>query len=660
MATAQKPEYVIPVPNHCKHRRNNNININNNHNNMLTTPRHRRTTFLLSAEAEQSLPKLAQLALHQVDQRTLRPASPANIASHSPLPPVKYFLISAPVDYQPDQFIKRFLLPTGEYVSCVLWYASSPPPTLHGPPAHLPRRRNNLFHISGTDIVRCLAFRFQAFGRPVKNSKKFEEGVFSDLRNLKAGTDAALEEPKSPFLDFLYKNNCIRTQKKQKVFFWYSVPHDRLFLDALERDLKRETQGQEATTAAVSEPALSFDYDPTISLYDQLTKQTPQGSLAAFGETRHAGSKSVSVEARDAESMPPPQTVSSARTRVPEGALSDIQSYSQIPMSIQPQAIPMMTTTHDHYHSAFAPLRPDAMPGFIAPQQHHLLTEYSPAPSLISSQSYQDDYSARGISFEPLTPPQYLDDHASAAQFTPYDSPFANPTMAYQQPFNPPNFPSQHCPQVTKFGPFNALAQGAAVAAPMYARIDGSSAYKPHNMKRHFSSPFGPIQNGPIFKQTYAPRRPSDPRRVISVSTTPTMNGNGGSDQMLVGYGAPNFPGGPVHPPTPEPSRFCSPASANNPMSTSMPPRAMTVVSETYNTTPYQSSPAVFRRARSMTMGEYTSYSDKSHSCPILECGKTFKRLEHLKRHVRTHTQERPFVCQQCNKAFSRSDNLAQ
>lgn len=50
----------------------------------------------------------------------------------------------------------------------------------------------------------------------------------------------------------------------------------------------------------------------------------------------------------------------------------------------------------------------------------------------------------------------------------------------------------------------------------------------------------------------------------------------------------------------------------------------------------------------------------KSHSCPIPSCGRLFKRLEHLKRHVRTHTQERPYVCPYCNKAFSRSDNLAQ
>lgn len=47
-----------------------------------------------------------------------------------------------------------------------------------------------------TVSVRALLFRFEAFGRPVKHTKKWEEGVFSDLRNLKPGVDACLEEPK--------------------------------------------------------------------------------------------------------------------------------------------------------------------------------------------------------------------------------------------------------------------------------------------------------------------------------------------------------------------------------------------------------------------------------------------------------------------------------
>lgn len=84
------------------------------------------------------------------------PASPASLTSHPQL--------------------NRFLLPSSEYVSCVLWAG--------------------LYHITGTDIVRALVFRFEAFGRPVRNMKKFEEGVFSDLRNLKPGIDATLEEPK--------------------------------------------------------------------------------------------------------------------------------------------------------------------------------------------------------------------------------------------------------------------------------------------------------------------------------------------------------------------------------------------------------------------------------------------------------------------------------
>lgn len=164
---------------------------------------------------------------------------------------LKYFLATAPANWQPNQIIRRYYLNHEEgFVSCIFW--------------------NNLYFVTGTDIVKCLIYRFQLFGRTIIDRKKFEEGIFSDLRNLKCGTDAILEPPKSPFLEFLYKNSCLRTQKKQKVFFWFSVQHDKLFADALERDFKREMSDQKTTTKSEKDPALSFKYDDSKSLFDQL------------------------------------------------------------------------------------------------------------------------------------------------------------------------------------------------------------------------------------------------------------------------------------------------------------------------------------------------------------------------------------------------------
>ncbi|CAI5756717.1 unnamed protein product [Candida verbasci] len=166
---------------------------------------------------------------------------------------LKFFLATAPANWQENQVIRRYYLNNDEgFVSCVFW--------------------NNLYFITGTDIVRCIVYKFEHFGRKIIDRKKFEEGIFSDLRNLKCGIDSVLEPPRSEFLEFLFRNSCLRTQKKQKVFFWFNVPHNKLMADALERDLKKERQGQKPTTIAAREPALSFQYDENSNLFNQLAK----------------------------------------------------------------------------------------------------------------------------------------------------------------------------------------------------------------------------------------------------------------------------------------------------------------------------------------------------------------------------------------------------
>lgn len=51
---------------------------------------------------------------------------------------------------------------------------------------------------------------------------------------------------------------------------------------------------------------------------------------------------------------------------------------------------------------------------------------------------------------------------------------------------------------------------------------------------------------------------------------------------------------------------------------------------------------------------------ERAFSCNMPKCGRAFKRAEHLKRHMRTHTGEKKYMCSVCDKKFSRSDNVRQ
>ncbi|KAF2755975.1 STE-domain-containing protein [Pseudovirgaria hyperparasitica] len=615
-------------------------------------------TFLLDQDAQQSLPPDSIVALQQVDN-------------------LKYFLISAPVDWQPDQYIRRFLLPTGEYVSCVLW--------------------NNLFHISGTDIVRCLSFRFQAFGRPVKNSKKFEEGIFSDLRNLKSGTDASLEEPKSAFLDFLYKNNCIRTQKKQKVFYWYSVPHDRLFLDALERDLKREKMGQEATTMAVSEPALSFEFDSSQSLFEQLTKaqQTNSSSFNSNNNTSSVQnySHSTSPVMRAIDSMPPPQMMPQS---LPPAVSADDSLNHMAAFNHHHMAMPassMANPAHTIIKSREREYTPSAgqfdrngIPISQVHQRHSSMPaymEYSPAPSFVSS--HYDDYSNRGLSFEPITPPQqHMGMGTEPAYIANEETGLytAIPDMGVSHSFNP----LMQLPPSNLSGPQFPSMSRPFPSGNVYNVIEGSPTYKQRRRRSSISASAVAAAavtatGGGGGAQSHTVHRPSELRRSMSASVAPVPETDESAQNSPQSAAVAQIPNAAdyhnnhvnSHKVDVQASRHGTPLATIEGSPVQQP--AMLAHEDFGNMTttthsdyePMQHNMArnpapggIYRRARSATMMELGPYPQKSHSCPIPTCGRLFRRLEHLKRHVRTHTQERPYVCSLCNKAFSRSDNLAQ
>lgn len=472
----------------------------------------------LTVQEQENLLQMDELKFFLATAPSRWSSTPSGLAKNNSFPMASS---GHPASSHPS--MNRFLLPSSEYITCVSW--------------------NNRYHITGTDIVRALVFRFEAFGRPVKNMKKFEEGIFSDLRNLKPGVDACLEEPKSPFLDLLFKYQCIRTQKKQKVFYWFSVPHDRLFLDALERDLKREKMDLEPTTVIMGEPALSFTYEPQRSLYEQFSKA--QSTMEADGDVINDFDVSQMNAKCDTNGSAP--TVSRA------GAMHNSNSGE---LHLSNSRIDGGGVTH----------LPSAL--------HGPNMAYLPLSIFEGSPTYKQRRKKLVSRVDALKLSDSEESHSHAYEV----------------------------------GVGYGLDDSGMTAADMF---------------------------------TSQARGEQDPsvRRVKAMiqadnaiwSTTP---------QLASGQTSVTLPNG---------SGFGR-SSNKHPSSQSH----LHPITEGSSLSSFPSGVDGHHATNGLTL------TSKVYVCPLYSCGRLFKRMEHLKRHVRTHTMERPFVCDRCKKRFSRSDNLNQ
>lgn len=451
-----------------------------------------------------------------------------------------------------------------------------------------------------------------------------------------AGSDASLEEPKSAFLDLLYKNNCIRTQKKQKVFYWFSVPHDRLFLDALERDLKRERMGTEATTMAVQEPALSFVFDATQSLYEQLTKSMQHNAASEVGASLAAQQAQNNMIAAQYGGNLPNLNYQAAQSYSPQPGPSE--SYHRRSQSIQ-SAVPIDYRSHSEMSHS--------VPYVNATTHHqsdsHRASSYQPNFQGYSMDS-QSDMRIRAASYD------------MSMQSAPYSEHGMNHELMHSGAMHNPGYPSGA--PVEFIAPYYEQAPSqqypdSGFPAPyeipnslLTNQTDNLGFHSsPATVPRPMPGNFNMFEGSPTYKQR---------RRRQSIPTSMLLN--------EVPPEAPDYRA----------------AAGGRAQTDSCVPRASLGVSEDlrrYDTprSPLDLNPdyssydhatlAQIERSISRTGSDNSAgspYNTKTYTCPVPACGRFFKRLEHLKRHVRTHTQERPYICELCGKRFSRSDNLTQ
>lgn len=349
--------------------------------------------------------------------------------------------------------------------------------------------------------------------------------------------------------------------------------------------------------------------------------------------------------------MPPPQMAPPAIPLLQDDSAHPTM-YTNPPMPLSNNVVQSIIKREQDY----GPIQYDrnGMPLSRIHQRHSSMPtfyEYSPAPSFVSSQ--YEDYSNRGLSFEPVTPPQHsVGLGAEPAYIANEDTSLytAIPEISNTASYNP----MMQMPQSNFSGAQYQPTAPRSYSSNPYPVIEGSPTYK---QRRRRPSITPGVSNGTPGSVTstnqaisstqptaYAAHRPSDLRRSVSNSVGPNAEADDASHDLSRTYPSAMLPQKDLlH----DISRHATPLQnvdegvqlrrvplANPTDDVTALPTSAAIENKVQNSTSRsdRSGPGPARRARSATMMELGPYPHKSHSCPIPSCGRLFKRLEHLKR----------------------------